>query len=240
MHVFSTAVRSTRKRAQVRWVSPDRVLLDKHDISVAAFKAHIIYRLECLETFFKDNLLFGHTLNSLGIVVDFVALEDTGDEKTLWYSPLLGSVDGNTDSTKVLGILLADESCGMVQRQGGEIVWDQDLAESWIFDIHKATGEVHAVTHISQGSAGRITEEAKMQLSNTPVGRRHVFITPGINTLCLWSDYWKGASKSGQFKEALRVIPFRVSRLLFILNRIIRSLALRYLAKYRISADETS
>ncbi|KDR65495.1 hypothetical protein GALMADRAFT_217526 [Galerina marginata CBS 339.88] len=238
MRVFSAALRNRRKRAQVRWIDDERFLLDNNMINLQLYRAFIHSSLESLESFFCQNLLFGNTLESLGIRIDFNSLPDNGDTTTLGYSPLLGDtgMKGNVDSDKVLRKFIEDGR--LLSLKNGQLSWNGDEADEWIASIHEATCRTFSITHLTQGSAGRVTEEAKMLFSNTRTARRHIFVHPGLNTLCIWSNYWKGTQKSGTFKEILRVIPHRPSRLILILLRILRPIALMYLGKHRFVGKE--
>ena len=235
MKRFSAVLQNRRKKPQVRWISPEKLLLNQQEIDLDQFRSLLHFQLKNLELFFLEKLLFGNTLESLGITVDFKALKDSGNTKTVWYSPLLGDIRGNNDSKKLLKKLVGDGT--LLTHNGTELVWDTRVAENWVADNHKATCQTYCATHITEGSSGRVTEEAKTQCSNTRTGRCHVFVTPGINTLCIWSNYWKGTTKSGTFKEILRILPFRVSRLIFILVRVIRPVITLYLAKHTVTAD---
>ena len=235
MQRFSAVLKNRRKKPQVRWISPERLLLDQQEINLDQFRSLLHFQLEKLELFFLENLLFGNTLESLGITVDFGALGDKGDKTTCWYSPLLGNIKGNADSEKLLKKLVDDGI--LLTHNGTELAWNIDGAENWVADNHEATCRTYCAAHITEGSSGRVTEEAKTQCSNTRTGRRHVFVTQGLNTLCIWSNYWKGTTKSGTFKEILRVIPFRVSRLIFILVRVIRPVITLYLARHSVTAE---
>lgn len=248
IRVASAALISSRKRARVLWLDEKSLMLDHYNIDLDKFRSFVGFQLRSLEDFLREKVLLGHTLDDLGIKVDFNALDDQGDTTSPWYSPLLGNattfqrengdvvvlppvVTGNGDSEKLLEKLITDGK--LLFRHGGEFIWKVGVAETWIDDIHEATCRAYCLTHITQGAGGRVTEEAKMTCSNSRIGRRHLFVTPGHNTLCLFSNYWKGTAKSGTFKEVLRVIPYRVSRLLFILIRLVRPLALSYLGKHR-------
>lgn len=235
MQRFSAVLQNRRKKPQVHWISPKNLLLNQQEIDLDQFRSLLHFQLKNLELFFLEKLLFGNTLESLGITVDFKALKDSGDTTTIWYSPLLGDIWGNEDSNKLLKKLVGDGT--LLMHNGTELVWDMGMAETWVADNHAATCQTYCATHITEGSSSRVTEEAKTQCSNTRTGRRHVFVMPGINTLCIWSNYWKGTTKSGTFKEILHIIPFRVSRLIFILVQVIRPVITLYLAEHSVTAD---
>ena len=77
-----------------------------------------------------------------------------------------------------------------------------------------------------------------MQIANTPATRRHLIVPPNLDTLAVWSNYWKGAKISGRFKEILRVFPRVVSNFIFILIRVVRPVEILFIAKHLVLASE--
>jgi hypothetical protein len=59
-----------------------------------------------------------------------------------------------------------------------------------------------------------------------------------MDTLAVWSNYWKGMAISGRFKEILRVFPKVVSDFIFILVRVVRPVEVLFLAKHLTLASE--
>jgi len=238
MRVVSSAVRNGRKTAQIRWLSDTSLWLNGKVIDLDVYSSFVRFQLDYLETFIRDKILFGETLEKLGIDIDFTKLNDNGDVETMGYGPILStaelSLKSNGDAQKLFDKL---EECGMIKRSDDGVKWDLLEAELWIANIHKAVSFLQILVHISQGSAGRCTEETKMQCTNSSVGRRHLFVTPGLNTLCIWSNYWKGTTKAGTIKEVLRVLPYQVSRLVFVMVRLVRPVSLFYIARHTVLAS---
>jgi len=96
----------------------------------------------------------------------------------------------------------------------------------------------YAIAHITQGAPGRTTEKDKMQIANTLATRKHLIVPPNLNTLTIWSNYWKGAKILRKFKEILRVFPRVVANFIFILIRVICPIEIFFLAKHLTLASK--
>ncbi|RXW11221.1 hypothetical protein EST38_g14634 [Candolleomyces aberdarensis] len=203
------------------------MLVDKHTFEVSQFVDFVQYQLEGLEKFIKDKVLFGCSLEDLDISCDFKTLEDTKDVKTKGYGCLLS--DGmplNPDAERFYLHLQKQGKLFSLGNNGTE--WDTGEVEVWVQSIALALKRLCVVCHILQGSPGRGTEELLMQISNSDAGRRHLFVDNIRGTLVIWSNYWKGTKATGRFKEILRVYPYRSSRLVYAMIRVVRPVELLY------------
>ena len=238
MHIFSAAVENRRRKTTiVSWRDDDTMVLQQQTIHIHKFRTLLLGQLQLLEKFFHEKLLFGGKTSEMGITIDFDSLQDSTDITTRGYSPVLGSLNGNSDSEKFMDFLLSKKV--LLAIENSKLVWNIEEAESWTSNIYIATLLLFVLIHVTQGSPARITEEIYMQICNTLFGRRHLFALNGYATLATWSNYWKGAQISGKFKEILRVMPCRVAKLLLILLRIIRPVEVLYLLRHRIPFDES-
>jgi hypothetical protein len=112
-----------------------------------------------------------------------------------------------------------------------------ERAQIWVANINQAVQNTYAIAHITQGAPGRTTEEEKMQIVNTSATRRHLIVPPNLETLAVWSNYWKGAKISGRFKEILRVFPTVDSNFIFILIRVVCPVEILFLANSDVTAQ---
>ncbi|KAJ2932075.1 hypothetical protein H1R20_g5033, partial [Candolleomyces eurysporus] len=239
MHISSVHQRRARKRPNMQWVDDHLLLVDQNRFSLPDFFGFVDYQLELLETFIRDEVLQCHTLADLGIDCNFSELKDTGDVDTRGYGCLLPQ-DGISNPDSKTFMLKLVEQKNLVSPSGsgrGGLVWDSEKGWPWTGRIREATVRLYALAHILQGSPGRSTEENLMQISNTRAGRRHLFAESEMGTLAIFSDYWKGAKAQGRFKEILRVLPYRISRLLFILIRIVRPVERLFIVKSKLPAE---
>jgi len=230
MHKFSQALQKSRKRPIIVWLDDDTLLIDHKRISLHKFREHLHFHINTLRTFLAEKVLLGINLEEIGVNIDFEKLGDEGDFTTVDYSPLLGGLDGNPDSNKLLKALV--DQGKLVSFRDGEIAWNFQRAQEWEADIHEAVCKAYSLSHICEGAPGRVTEEDKMLVSNTFSSHRHTVTAPGLNTLATCSNYWKGAQVSGRFKEILRVFPRAISDFIFILVRLIRPLELLFLIQH--------
>jgi hypothetical protein len=233
LRVLSYALTKKRKTATTFWKNDSTVIIGPQMIDLSIFRSFLSSQIERLEEFFRTEILFGKRLDELGITVDFRMIVDDGDMTTLMHSPLLESIHGNHDSDILLNFMLEDKSVVEINPYDNNMRWHAGGAEKWLGNIHYGTSRLQAAAHITQGAPGRMTEEAKSQLANTEVGRRHLVILQALNTLALWSNYSKTTKVTGAFKEVLRVYPHRIARLIFILIRIVRPIEVLYLLKHR-------
>jgi hypothetical protein len=238
MRVFSYALSKRRKIATVFWQNDHNLILGPHTINLNTFRSFILFHVEQLEDFIRTDVLFGKTLHDLDITVDFTTFSDSGNMTDLQYNPLLESIQGNPDSDTVLDCMLQEGSVVKINPNANQMTWDPVASEQWLGNIHQAASRLQPLAHVTQGAPGRISEESKMQLTNTEVGRRHLIILSFLNTIGIWSNYSKTTKVSGAFKEVLRVYPYRISRLLFILIRLIRPIEVLYHIQCRPQALE--
>ncbi|PPQ83588.1 hypothetical protein CVT26_001413 [Gymnopilus dilepis] len=232
MHTFSQALQTGRKRANLTWVDNRELILDGHRINLDVYQKHVHQQIRDLHAFIEEKVLLGFTLESLGISVDFHSLTSLTDFTSVGCSPLLGSIKGNADSDKLFQAFLGRGD--LVSFVDGSLQWNKDRARLWCADIHQAVGKTWAVSHVTQGSPARGTEEEKMLITNSLQSRRHLVVPTNLDTLGLWSNYWKGAKVSGRFKEILRVLPRSVSVFLFILIRLVRPIEILFLTKHMV------
>lgn len=238
MHVFSRAVRNRRRPQSVTWINDGEVIVNNHKINIQVFRDFLHFQIQSLEDFLREKVLLGLDLEKLGIVINFLELGDRGDFTTIGHNPLLVSLEGNPDSEVFLEALVKKGE--VVSFKDGKLVWEMERAQLWVAAINEAMQITYAIAHITQGAPGRTTEEDKMQISNTLATRRHLIVPPNLDTLAVWSNYWKGAKVSGRFKEILRVFPRVVARFIFILVRVVRPVEILFLVKHLVLESERS
>lgn len=232
MHIFTRAVKMGRRPSQIRWINDTELKLQGEMIDLSKMRDFLHFKMEELKSFVDEKILFGNTLQSLGITCDFSALKDTQNMDKIGYSSLLPLSEGlaNGDSDKLLETLLKQKKLISLDSKGN-INWDSHIAPLWQMNIHQAMLCLSSLCHILQGAPGRASEEVKSQLCNTVEGgRRHVFVDEETQTLSIFSNYSKGTRLTSLHKEILRIIPYEVAQVMFIVVRMIRPMELLYIS----------
>lgn len=92
--------------------------------------------------------------------------------------------------------------------------------------------------HSLEGLAGRAGEEALYQWNNEQFGSPSNIRIRG-NTIALTTTYHKGALVTGMHKYIVRLLPYRLSRIIYILLRIVRPAELNPILKfYTVTGEE--
>lgn len=148
----------------------------------------------------------------------------------------------NPESIAFLGKLLSAKKLGAHVQIGlnnlPKIVFDKELAIKWVIDIHRVWMIVQPLAYILQGPGGRLTEECAYSPINNEIGPANIIAVPGKGTGGFYSRYHKSLSVTGQFKHIIRLVPYQVFQLLYILIRIIRPIELVVLYDYIIPFDQ--
>jgi hypothetical protein len=233
MHEFTRLVKNTPRRQTVDWPEHDIMTLSGDTIDIKAYKAYLHSQLEYLEEFVQEHVLMGLNLEELGIVVNPSHFRDTCDETTPGYGPLTADQHSdyldNPDSDLFMNALVASGLLITGRDHEGAMLWDQAKTVKWIGDINQAWFRTYPLCHTLQGLPGRGTEECNYQIENTDVSRGHLRVVRG--TLGFNSNYHKGVLSTGLYKSVLRLIPYRLARILIILLRIVRPTELSALSE---------
>ncbi|TFK18067.1 hypothetical protein FA15DRAFT_710214 [Coprinopsis marcescibilis] len=237
MKIFSQEVFNSRKGATTDWSANDNTLyIKENQLNVQDFVDFVSHRLKSTEEDMSQYLLFGTTLNELGIKCDFSEMKEAYNTTDLAENCFKKVSDPpgratNPDAQRLITHLQG--TLYELEDGGGKSVihWNQSKIIEWQLKLWESTRAVAALAHLLQGSPGRGTEEAIMQISNTRSGRRHIFVDKNLQTLAIYANYHKGVTVTGRFKEVLRFLPYRVARLLWILIRVLRPIERLYVLR---------
>lgn len=240
MHTFTRVVMNTLRPVMVRWLSPNRLEVEGEEIDMDKYRAFLQSQMGRLEKMVKDNVLLGIALDDIGIDLRISKHMDTGDEVTVGYgvltpelaqrSPGSGTVTmDNADSDRLFIQMVKEEALGLLVGTSG-IIWDGSKSAVWLRDIHSAWGLFWCLYHVLAGQAGRTTEEDVLNITNTLGGRRHAFGEG--ESIAVISNYHKGAHNSNMYKHILRLLPYRLARIMLILVRIVRPIELSALLEF--------
>lgn len=239
---MSIASKST-PRPDMIWWHGDTVTVGEMSVDVLEFKTFLGKKLEETEIFVEEHILLGlYTLRKLDDTCNISHLKDLPrSEDVLGNGILLDLRDGsfdNLESSQLFLTMVQHEKLGIKQNAIGNISFGKALGVKWISDIDKALTLTQSLCHITQGpGVGRMTEEALQTPLNTLNSSRNFVFENGEQTGGFRSGYHKGAFTTGQHKEILRLLPYRVFRLLFILVRIVRPIELAVLLDLLIAPE---
>jgi hypothetical protein len=237
----SRVVRQLRASWMVQWIDTDVVRLrNQMEIDKIKLQHYIHAKIAELQKFVNEKVLFGISLEKLGIKFDFSTNCDTGDEETYGYSPLCSvNNDGtlnNEDSDKFFDAVVEAGVLGVQVLENGEVTWDKGASLEWTSNIDTAWTKLVPLDHVTSGGPGRGTEKALFQSTNTKESRRHLFYKD--NTIGFASNYHKGHLSTGIYKFILRLLPYDLAVILAILIRIVRPIELAPLLEFHIRPED--
>jgi hypothetical protein len=234
LHKMSVTSKST-PRPDMIWWHGNVMTIGEMSIDILEFKSFLGNKLEEMENFVEEHILLGlYKLHELDNICNISKLKDLSRAEDVLGNGLLldlrdGSFD-NPESIQFFLTVLQHAKLGIKQDTTGAIKFGKVPGVKWISDINKALTETQALCHITQGpGVGRMTEEALQTPINTLNSSRNFVFENGEGTGGFRSGYHKGSFTTGQHKEVLRLLPYRVFRLLFVLVRIVRPIELAVL-----------
>lgn len=219
MRELSKVARSTRRPAKVLWKSQNEMVLASYPINVDQYFLRGRQLLEDTEKHFREKVL-------MGIDVDWYQMQSTGnsDFDTRGAGPFTDPADENGDvplqnvDSKRFTDQIA-EIGHLCQVQDGVLHWDTKHCLEWFTHINIAVSNIYIASH-NFTLPGRGSEEMKWSPTNTAETRCHITQIKG--TLGFLSNYHKGAFIAGIYKEILRLLPYRLARIVAIFWRLVR------------------
>lgn len=234
MHVLTAYCMGHARPYTVQW-NRDEMLIFNYKITKDRFATFIRAQLTKLEEFVDSDVLCGISLEAIGINCDIRTSMDTGDLKTPGCGPFLPEANPsliNGDSNKFLRALASMESdLAPVRMVDDDLVWDRSKSGKWLMRIDGAWQLTYAMIHAAGGLPGRTTEEVLYQWTNEEHGAPTNIRILG-DTVALDTAYHKGVMLTGMQKNIIRLLPYRLSRILLILLRIVRPVELSPVLKF--------
>ncbi|KAJ7076236.1 hypothetical protein B0H15DRAFT_955761 [Mycena belliarum] len=221
MHVFTAAVMKTPRPYLIQWKTERAVLISGREVDIDAYFSFLRRKVDHLEQYIEKEVLFGISLDGLNILCD-------PSELKMKMKPGNGDVL-NSDSGKGLDNPESDRFARALfagghlapEGQGEGLQVDPEKGMAWVNHNHTAMYELHPLCHVTQGLPGRCSEEGLFSHKNIDVEFLH-------KTLGFRATH----QKTGAFKHIFRMLDPRVSRLLYIMLRIIRPIELLVLLQH--------
>lgn len=211
----------------VQW-NKDVLLLQKYRITKDQFAHFIQDELTALEAFVENEVLLGISLEEIGVSCELHDDWDDGDLTTPGHGPFLSTENrtlDNTDSNKLMRALIKVGERGPVRKVRGHMEWDKTKSNRWLMGNSMALQRTYCLVHSTSGISGRASEEAPIQWTNEEYGSPSN-IRIRKRTIAIDTSYHKGTLFTGLYKNILRLLPYRLARILFILLRVVRPIEL--------------
>ncbi|KAJ7210265.1 hypothetical protein B0H12DRAFT_1151777 [Mycena haematopus] len=221
MHVFTSVTLRTPRPWLIQWKEERALLIAGHEVRIDDYFRFLKQKIDELEKYVEEKVLFGSTLDDLDISTDLAGL--TMKSKSGLFTNDSDITLDNPDSDRFVEFLSAalhlapDDST----RDGNQMEIDPEKGIKWLQHINAAYCELHPLTHTTQGLPGRFTEEGLFTLDNMDVEMAH-------NTIGFKPTHLK----TGAFKHIFRMLPQRISRLLYIMIRVVRPVELLVLLQH--------
>jgi len=241
MHDSTTFCLANKRPYLLQW-HQETLVIQTNKITKDSFALNLRNSLDELEKLVEENVLFGISLQSIGVSCELHHSMDNGDDVTPGYGPFSSGTTtalDNPDSDKFFRVMMKIADRSPCRRVGGSLEWDREKSLRWETEIHQSLQLAFVQTHATCGLTGRGAEAALYNWTNEAFGsRHHLRIHKG--TCALDGNYHKGTFTTGLYKNILRVLPYRVAQILFILLRVIRPIQLMSLMKFIIPAGKTN
>jgi hypothetical protein len=215
------------------WWSGDVVTVgDSISVDMAKYKIFLQKKLEEAEKFLEEYVLLGlFKVHELDDICNISKLQDLSQAEDVLGNGILLDVRNsrfdNPQSAQLFLRMLQSGKLDMKQGAAGSVKFGKLQGLRWISDIDRALTETLSLCHTTQGpGVGRMTEQSLHTPINTLNSSRNFIFENGEHTGGFRSGYHKGSFSTGKHKEILRLLPYRVFRLLYILNRIVRPIEL--------------
>lgn len=223
----------------ISW-SENTLMISNYKLNIDQFKQFVLEELRLLEESVYRDVLLGIVPEDVGISCALTDSMDNGDKVTPGYGPFNSPEDktlDNEDSAKFERALgtLGDRS--FVRIVDGRVEYDLEKSTAWMASVHASLQHAYGLMHTLAGLAGRGTEESLIQHTNEELGAaRNVEIAKG--TIQLNMAYHKNAIETGLFKFIIRILPYRLARIFFILLRVTRPVELGALLRLFIKGSD--
>jgi hypothetical protein len=243
MHRFSIASKATKRAVSVWWKG-NVVEVGDTRIDFTRYKLFLHQSLNHLERHVEEKVLLGvYTLAELENMYNISHLEELSppDDNEIGNGILLDvrkNTLRNEASIRFFAALKKKGLLGIAIDERGLVQFNLQEGLQWLSDIDKAMHSLMPLCHVLEGPPGRMTEEAAIRLTNTEESSRGLVFEKLAGTGGFRSGYHKNAHVTGDHKDILRLVPYRLFVLLYTLIRVVRPLELQVLFDLQIPAQK--
>ncbi|KAG8720431.1 hypothetical protein FRC09_009579 [Ceratobasidium sp. 395] len=185
-----------------------------------------------VEEFFKKSLFFGMSDEEIGFDInESTHIPDDHSETKPGYSYLTnpdGPFHGMQD-TLAAKFLSSGRAASLYERQvdqNGNNIWKPEGVARWLEHYETATRHLVILTHLLSGQPARGTELALAKLMNDLNRVRELYYM-GKGRLAIVLFYNKTSGVTGKDRMVAHCVPWRITRLFFLLHGLVRPFALQ-------------
>jgi hypothetical protein len=243
MHRFSRTSKATKRAVSVWWKG-NVVEVGDTQIDFARYKLFLHQILNNLEQHVEEKVLLGvYTLADLENTYNISHLEELcPPEDNLIGNGILLDVRKDTlrneASIRFFAKLKKKGLLGISIDERGLVQFKMQEGLLWLSDIDKAMHILMPLCHVLEGPPGRMTEEAAIRLTNTEESSRGLVFEKHAGTGGFRSGYHKNTHVTGDHKDILRLVPYRLFALLYALIRVVRPIELQVLFDLKIPTQK--
>lgn len=243
LHKTSVVSKKT-PRPDMVWWHGQTVTVGETEVDMDIYKAYLTKKLGETEKFIEENVLLNTmTVENLDESCKLSHIRDLSQKQDILHNGILLDLqDGSFDNPEsgLLFLEFLKQGKLATQTDGSESLrFDGGEGTKWLLNIDAALTAVQALCHVTQGpGVGQMTEQALQSPINTRNTSRNFVIENGTRTGAFRTGYDKGSSNTGHHKEILRLLPYRVFRLLWILIRAVRPIEFAVLCALFIQPNQ--
>ncbi|KAG8721251.1 hypothetical protein FRC12_010533 [Ceratobasidium sp. 428] len=211
------------------------------DLRVSVSKEHMLFSdftkgvqdyVAFVEEFFRKRLFFGMSDEDIGFNINkSTPIPDDHSETKPGYSYLTdpnGPFHGMQD-TLAAKLLSSGRASSLYERQldqNGENIWKPNGVAWWLEHYEQATRHLTILTHLLSGQPAPGTELSLAKLMNDVNQVRELYYM-GKGRLAIVLFYNKTAGVTGKDRMVAHCVPWRITRLSFLLHGLVRPFALQ-------------
>ncbi|KAK7021781.1 hypothetical protein VNI00_017292 [Paramarasmius palmivorus] len=222
MHQVTKIVKNTSRPALIKDLGNEKILILDHEMSFPQLADSAKVALRDAEAYILQYVLFAKQSTLSTFINDMPFLQGPFGKLLSSVAPFPKSED---ESKALLQHLLHHGDLG----ESGQI--DESKCLKWLSSISTAWTMVIPLLHIYQGPPGRGTEEVEYTYSVDQSDgqqnlQREVF--QGNHVLVIRADRGKMVPRSGVLQRIVRILPYQLSVVLYILLGVVRPLEWRF------------
>ena len=215
-------------------------------IDFAKFKDNLKKQIAQTTRFIEEEVLLGLlTIDELEKVFDFLPENPTETDREKLDGLLFDARKppySNPQSNYLLVRMAKAGALGMkmVMLPDGtqKISFDRKLALPWLGAFTEAVKRLFCISHITEGLAGRATEEALLSPTSPGNSTSNYIVVPKYGTAAFNSRHRKQVEVTSALDPVQRMVPYLVHRQLYTLVRVVRPIELQVVLEFLVPKEQ--